>query len=476
MADDTLDDFDLDDDDDMPSGESGVPAPTDYDDDDFDLEDDFDYDEGGGSSKFKELLKDKKKLAIIGVAAVLGLSAIGGGAWYFMSDGDDAEMAEAGAAKSGGVGTAVGLALQQQATSGLTPQTKLTAGGVTGGAKLTAGGATTGKLTAGAALSEAPSSPAPSMGGNMGGYNPENPDAPLSTAAVGEVGVMIPAVLPTAVAGLGTPKAAQGAAQAVDGKLLEQTQEGLLPIISEDGRESWKTYARPFGGDPSKPMIGLVITGLGMSESLTQAVIDHAPAEATLAFSPYGRGVKQWVEKARAMGHEVLLDLPMEAESFPVDDPGPLAMMTTKKPAENLKLLSLIMGQAQGYTGFVGEYGTRFLRDAKAMAPVLGELKARGLFFMDPHTAQGSVSLEMADQMQLPRAIANSQVDTNVAPTRIRAQLETLAAVAKNQGMTVAMMRATPNSLEILKTWAGSLQAQGVQLTPMSFLAGRQKS
>ena len=95
---------------------------------------------------------------------------------------------------------------------------------------------------------------------------------------------------------------------------------------------------------------------------------------------------------------------------------------------------------------------------------------------MDPHTAQGSVSLEMADQMQLPRAIANSQVDTNVAPTRIRAQLETLTAVAKNQGMTVAMMRATPNSLETLKAWAGSLQGQGVQLTPMSFLAGRQKS
>lgn len=473
MADDTLDDFDLDEDDDMPSGESGVPAPTDYD-DDFDLEDDFDYDEGGGSSKFKELLKDKK-LAIVGVAALLGLSAIGGGTWYFMSDGDDADMAEAEATKSGGVGTAVGLALQQQATSGLTPQTKLTAGGVTGGAKLTAGAAATGKLTAGAALSNAPSNPAP-MGGNMGGYNAENLDAPLSTAAVGEVGVMIPAVLPQAVAGLGTPKAAQGPAQGVDGKLLEQTQEGLLPIISEDGRESWKTYARPFGGDPSKPMIGLVITGLGMSESLTQAVIDHAPADATLAFSPYGRGVKQWVEKARAMGHEVLLELPMEAESFPVDDPGPLAMMTSKKPDENLKLLSLIMGQAQGYTGFIGEFGTRFLRDAKAMAPVLGELKARGLFFMDPRTAQGSVSLEMADQMQLARAIANTKVETDVPQTRIRAQLETLAAVAKNQGMTVAMMHATPNSLESLKTWAGSLQDQGVQLTPMSFLAGRQKS
>jgi len=469
MADDDLDDFDLDED--IPSGESGVPAPTDYDDDDdFDFEDDFDY-EGDGSSKFKELLKDKKKLAIAGVAALLLLGGVGGGAWWFMSDDGTADMVEDGTSKPTGVGAAVGLALEQQATPGLTPQSKLMAGGVTGGAKLATSGGSSAKLTA---LGGAAGTTAPAMPGNMGGYDPQNSDAPLSTAAVGDVGVMIPAVLPRAVASLGTPKVAQGPAQPVDNGLLEQTQDGLLPKISEDGREPWKTYARPFAGDPNKPLIGLLITGLGMSDSLTGAVIDHAPAEATLAFSPYGRNVKEWVLRARAMGHEVLLELPMETDSFPVDDPGPLAMMTTKSPAENLKLLSLIMAQAQGYNGFVAEFGSRFLRDVKAMTPVLGELKARGLFFMDPRTVEGSVSLEMADKMQLARAIADIKINTNAAPSRVRAQLDTLAAVARNQGVSVAMMQATPKSLEVLKNWVTTLD--GVQLSPMSFLAGRQTS
>jgi len=479
MADDNLDDFDLDDDD-IPSGESGVPAPTDIDDDDdFDFDDDFDYDENGGESKFKKLLEGKKKLIMIGAGALVGLSVIGGGAyWYFMGD-DTPEMAE-GEAPKGGVGGAVGLALQQTATSGLTPQSKLTAAGAAAG-KLTAGGAAVGgKLSAGGAPKLGVQAPAGGMAGGsagpdgLGGYDPNNTENPLSTAAVADVGINIPAVLPSAVASLGAPIQSQPLAQAVDPALIEQTDSGMLPKVSEDGREPWKTYARPMQGNPATPSVGLVVSGLGMSASLTDAAINHLPADVTLSFSPYGRGINDWVAKARNMGHEVMLELPMESESFPVDDPGPLAMLTSKKPAENLRLLNLVMGQAQGYTGFIGQFGSKFLRDNRALSPVLGELKARGLMFMDPRTAQGSVTLEMADKMQLARAIADTTINTNASEQRIRAQLETIATIAKNQGMTIAVIQATPNSLKTIKNWAAGLQ--GVQIAPMSSLAGRQQS
>jgi uncharacterized protein len=479
MADDE-DDFDLDEDD-APTGESGVPAPTSIDDDDFDFDDDDDlFDEGGGGSKFGTMLAEKKKIILIALGVLLILGSAGGGAyWFFAGDSEKAD-----ASKGMSVSGAVGLALQEQSTTGLTPQaatsgTKLTAGNaqkltagtlVTGGGKLTAGNASTqGKLTASTAATVAGA-----VTGGMGGYDPDNKETPLSTAAVGEVGVNIPAVLPQVVASLGQPLAPQPLAPPDDQSLFEVTKTGLMPTISPEGKEPWKSYARPFSGDPAQPMIGLIVTGLGQSANLTQAAIDHLPADVTLSFSVYGFGVKEWVQKARAMGHEVLLELPLESDTFPVDDPGPMALMTSKTPSENLTLMGLLMTQAQGYIGFLGQYGTKFLRDDKAMNTVLSELKTRGLFFVDPRTVEGSVTLEMADQMQLPRAIADHTLNTNTSIQKVRAQFDTLATLAGNQGLTVALVPATPSSIKIIKEWAPALK--NVQLAPITSLAGRQGS
>lgn len=456
------DDFDLDDD--VITGESGVPAPTDYDDDDddFDFGDDFDDDDK--ESKLKTLLAEKGKLIGIIAGAVIGLSVIGGGAYWFFS-GDENDTADTPKSK-GGVGSAVEMALQQQATGGLTPPSgvsKLTQGGVTGGNKLSATGAAGGAANTASAT----------VTGGMGGYNPDTPQTPLSTAAVGEVGVSIPAVLPQVVDALGAPIPAQPLPDATDQSLFEPTELGLLPTIAPDGREPWKTYARPFAADPSTPILALIVEGLGQSTALTQAAITHLPLDVTLSFSAYGQGLKNWVTAARQQGHEVLLELPMESESFPADDPGPMAMMTSKTPSENLKNLNLLMMQAQGYVGFVGSHGSQFTKNAKAMAPVLGEMKTRGLLFMDPRSSDSTLTLDLADQMQMPRAIADMTIDPNVSPRRLRAQLDTLETLAKNQGATAAIISATPNSIKTIKEWMATLN--GVKVAPISSLVGRQK-
>ena len=162
----------------------------------------------------------------------------------------------------------------------------------------------------------------------------------------------------------------------------------------------------------------------------------------------------------------------MESASFPADDPGPLAMMTTKKPGENLKLLNLMMSSAQGYVGFVGQQGSRFLKNKKAMGPVMGEIKSRGLFFMDPGTTEGSVALSMADTMQMARAIANQEISTNASPARIRAQLDTLVTMATQQGVGAATLHATPNAIRVVRDWSAA--GLNAKLAPVTSLAGRQ--
>lgn len=450
------------DDDEEFSGESGVPSPTEYDDEFDDDWDDDDPDSSKGG--LLEKLKEKKKLIALVLAGVIGVSALGGGAFYFFS-GDDEDRQTAETPSGNSVGGTVSLALTQQATSGLTPQ-KAPSSPATQTPLLTQG--------AGTEDTTPPATNAPT--GELGGYDPNDSTAPLSRVTAKGVGIAIPATLAQAFDHLGSAKASDPLPTPSDPTLFEDSVQGVIPRVSPQGEESWQTYARPFQLDQTKPHIGIVVTGLGMSKTLSEAALKHLPANVTLAFSPYAPNLKTWLTQARAMGHEVLIELPMESESFPVDDPGPLAMLTSKSPRENLKTLKLIMAQGQGYIGFIAQHGSRFTKNNKAMTPILAELKSRGLFFMDPRTTASSVSMRMADKMQLPRAIADVTINSRSAPATIRAQLDALTLSANNTRITAAAVPITPSAITALKQWNADLGDGPVKLAPISSIAGRQAS
>ena len=95
-----------------------------------------------------------------------------------------------------------------------------------------------------------------------------------------------------------------------------------LPIIAADGRTAADAYARPFTPN-GRPKVSVVIGGLGLNAQTTRAAIETLPGEITLSFAPYAEGLQGWIDLARAHGHEVLLETPMEPADYPANDPGP---------------------------------------------------------------------------------------------------------------------------------------------------------
>ena len=53
----------------------------------------------------------------------------------------------------------------------------------------------------------------------------------------------------------------------------------------------------------------------------------------TFAFTPYGAEVDSLATKARADGHELLLQAPMEPFDYPDNDPGPQTLLTSLTPS-----------------------------------------------------------------------------------------------------------------------------------------------
>ena len=111
---------------------------------------------------------------------------------------------------------------------------------------------------------------------------------------------------------------------------------GLLPIIGKDGSTPFGAYARPFAAN-GKPKVALVVGGLGLNAAATKAAIERLPPEVTLSFVPYADGLQGWIDLARAAGHEVMLEIPMEPLDYPNNDPGPYTLMARAQPGETTR-------------------------------------------------------------------------------------------------------------------------------------------
>jgi polysaccharide deacetylase 2 family uncharacterized protein YibQ len=253
---------------------------------------------------------------------------------------------------------------------------------------------------------------------------------------------------------------------------FERTPAGDLPKISADCRTPAQVYARPFTAQADAPRVSLIMGGLGLNQKHTLAAINELPPEVTLSFVPYANDLQTWINRARAAGHEVLLELPMEAYDYPNVDTGPHTLLTSSKPEENLRRLNLLMGKASGYYGVTNYQGAKFATDARAAEPVLKALKDRGLVFMHDGSANRSVLPETAAAAGLTFSVADRIVDAEPSADAIDRELLQIEALAEQNGKAVGVGYAYPVTIEQFRIWAAGLKAKGYQLAPASSVAG----
>ena len=257
--------------------------------------------------------------------------------------------------------------------------------------------------------------------------------------------------------------ASRGLAQAPIPGLFAPGPAGPLPIIAQDGRTPFQAYARPFTSN-GRPKVALVIGGLGLNARATQAAIVNLPPQITLSFSPYAEGLQGWIDLARAHGHEVLLETPMEPLDYPDDDPGPYTLTAGAPGPETAKKLDWILSRATGYFALTNYLGSRFLSDAKSYESFMGAVRGRGLGFIDDGAAaqRGGGA---------PRASAERVIDDELTQPAIDQELLRLEASALQRGQAMGAGFAYPVTLEKVAQWAQGVEQRGYQLAPASALA-----
>jgi polysaccharide deacetylase 2 family uncharacterized protein YibQ len=253
-----------------------------------------------------------------------------------------------------------------------------------------------------------------------------------------------------------------------------------LPKIGPGGTRPSDVYARPlvFGASvrPGAPRIAIYVGGLGLDESATHEAIVNMPAAVSLAFAPYATHLDESVKQAKAAGHEVLLQLPMEAFAGSGDQPGPHTLLANAPRAVLIDDLHWLMSRMTGYAGVTNFLGGKFTAEKAAMTAILQETGSRGLLYIDDGTSTRSLGPSLAPQLGVSSARADLVLDASPDPAAVHAALIKLEAAAREKGVAIGVASGLPSALGPIAAFAATLATKGITLVPVSALASTNPS
>lgn len=249
--------------------------------------------------------------------------------------------------------------------------------------------------------------------------------------------------------------------------LASATTVSTAPVKSKSKAPA-DVYARRFANPEGLPMVGLVIGGLGMNATQTQLAIDDLPAEVTLSFALDSKRLDHWIKTARADGHEVLIEVPMEAYDYGRMKMHPDTLLAGADARANLTRLEAVLARTSGYFGIVNYQGAKFAADKASATPVLERLSEKGLAFIDDGSFERTSLESLSRASGLRYARAAGPIDARQTPADISAELMDLESLALEKGAAFGSGYAFPVTVEAAKVWISQLDEKGLVLAPVS--------
>ena len=227
----------------------------------------------------------------------------------------------------------------------------------------------------------------------------------------------------------------------------------------------WERHALAAPALSARPRIVVVIDDMGVDRSRSTRAA-ALPGPLTLSWLPYAHDLPDQTRAARARGHELMVHVPMEPNGKL--DPGPEALTVALSAAEIRRRLTEDLGAFDGYVGINNHMGSRFTADAAGMAEVMAMLGQRGLLFLDSRTTPQTKAPELAARYGVPLIARDVFLDHDMAAPAVDKQLAHVEALARSNGLAIAIGHPHDATIKALARWLPTLDAKGFQLIPLS--------
>lgn len=244
-----------------------------------------------------------------------------------------------------------------------------------------------------------------------------------------------------------------------------------LPKEGVSKKEVWQDFAVKVSNVPaSAPKVAIIIDDLGIDKKRTLKIIELSGA-ITTSFITYANNLPKQIKEAKKNGKEIMLHIPMEAQSSV--DTGPQSLTTHMSALEVSEVLKKNLSSdllSQGVVGVNNHMGSKFTKDMKSMKHFMKAYSSYGLFFIDSRTIPGSLGVSIADSMGVATAGRNVFIDNKDEVSYILGQLHLLEQEARKRGFAIGIGHPHDGTIKALQEWIPSLSSKGIYLVPVSYI------
>lgn len=254
----------------------------------------------------------------------------------------------------------------------------------------------------------------------------------------------------------------------VDG-VFEEAPEGLLPACGPGKLTPFLAYRKPFTLNRDKPAIAVAVLDYGLSAPISEEILKELPASVSLILTPYSMDAVHWQELAREDGHEIWMQMMIQNEDFPRSDPGAKGLMTHVSLKYNQDRYLWTLARTTGYAG-IAAFTDRSLESARPMFEHIAEdIVKRGLGYFELSTSRYSFFEPLVLDGGRPATHAHLQIKDVSPGSKELAEVDRM--IGENGGAIVTL-KPTPANIKALKAWIASVQERGIELVPVSAIAG----
>ncbi len=216
----------------------------------------------------------------------------------------------------------------------------------------------------------------------------------------------------------------------------------------------------------SAPRIAIIIDDLGYHLAAGQRAV-ALPGPVACAILPGTPRSTQLAQAAWQSGKEVLLHLPMQSMHLHgAMEPGSITLDTTRQGLAHT--FANALATVPFAVGVNSHRGSLLTRHPGHMSWLMEEiLMAGGLYFVDSYTTHRSVALQIASEQGVPAIKRDVFLDSDPAPEMVEREFERLKALARENGLAVAIGHPYPATLGFLERAIPRLVEEGIELVPL---------
>jgi len=220
------------------------------------------------------------------------------------------------------------------------------------------------------------------------------------------------------------------------------------------------------------PRIAIIIDDLGYALLAGERAI-NLPGPVACAVLPGTPRATHLAEEAYASGKEVLLHLPLQAQSN--HDPAePGGLNLDMSHAEFTRTFIADIEAVPHAIGVNSHRGSLLTRHPGHMQWLMEEIRNRGdLFFVDSYTTVSSVALQLAQERGVPSIRRDVFLDNVPTEAAIDREFQRLKKRAKKNGYAVGIGHPYPQTLRYLERMLPALIDEGIELVSVSRLIGQ---